>query len=344
MTGDEFKKTKHELDEIQKVGKIGFFNYIFEDDKEKWSKQLYELLEIEPDIEMSFEDLFDFIIPEDHHILKSEREQLFTKNKPVHSEFRIKNKNNQLKYFSTNIKLIKDEEGNPKEVFGIIQDITDRKKIEEELKQSLKEKNLLIKEIHHRVKNNLQIIYSLHGLQEIFIGENPTVIKILNESKNRILSMAMIHEMLYQSKDLSSINFSDYIKNLTAQITESYVSENVDIKLETEPISLNIETAIPLGLIMNELISNSFKYAFPNNQKGEIRISLTPENGEYKLIISDNGIGLPPDMDFKNTESSLGLTLVKLLIKQLEGHIELNKNQGTKYTIKFKELKYKERI
>lgn len=344
MTGNEFTRTKHELEAIQRVGKIGFFNYNFIDSRETWSAELYRLLEIEPDMEMSFDDLFEYVIPEDHHILISESEKLLTKNKPVSSEFRIKTNKGQLKYVSTNIELLKDEKGNPKEIFGIIQDITKRKKIEENLKQSLKDKEILISEIHHRVKNNLQIIVSLLGLQESYIKNDAIAFNVLKESQNRVISMAMIHEMLYQSPNLSQIDFSDYIKNLISHINYSYGSKNINIKLKTEPIDLNIETAIPLGLIINELVSNSLKYAFPNNQKGKITISLSPENKEYTLIINDNGIGLPQNMDFKNTESSLGLQLVNLLVAQLEGNIELNKNKGTKYTIKFKEIPCKKRI
>ena len=235
-----------------------------------------------------------------------------------------------------------DEKGHSKYLLGISEDITERKFAEKELKKSLNEKEVLLKEIHHRVKNNLQIISSLLNLQEDYVKKDPTAINVLHESQNRVLSMAMIHEMLYLSKDLSQINFSDYINNLISNLLYSYSAEKtITPLLKIEEIHLNIETSIPCGLIINELVTNSLKYAFPN-KTGELTISLNSYNDEYKLIISDNGVGFQED--YKNLNTSLGLKLVNSLIQQLDGSINLDKTQGTKYTIKFKELKYKERI
>ena len=227
----------------------------------------------------------------------------------------------------------------------ILEDITDRKKAEEKLEKSLEEKNLLLKEIHHRVKNNLQIISSLLELQQEYVKDDLTAVNVLKESQNRVLSMAMLHEMLYQSKDLSHINFSDYIKNLISNLLYSYSTKN-NIKpiISVENIFLNIETSVPCGLIISELVSNSLKYAYPNNKTGELSISLKSLNKEFELIISDNGIGFPEELDFRNIESSLGLKLVNSLVNQLDGSIELDRSQGTEFTIKFKELKYKTRI
>ncbi|MCE5213416.1 MAG: histidine kinase, partial [Methanobacterium sp.] len=212
------------------------------------------------------------------------------------------------------------------------------------LKESLTEKETLIKEIHHRVKNNLQIISSLLDLQEDYVKEDPSAVSVLEESKNRVISMAMIHEMIYQSEDLSHINFADYIRNLTSNLFQSYgAGFNITSELNVERICLNIETSIPLGLLITELVSNSLKYAFPEAKEGNITIELHQKNNIYELIIGDNGVGIPEEIDF-NTESTLGLRLVPSLVHQLDGTIQLDRNQGTKYTIKFKELKYKERI
>lgn len=230
-------------------------------------------------------------------------------------------------------------------VSSIVTDITERKKAEEQLKKSLKEKDLLIKEIHHRVKNNLQIISSLLELQETYVKEDNTAVNVLHESQNRVLSMAMIHEMLYQSKDLNHINFSDYIRNLVSNLLTSYtVKTNITPLINVDKTFLNIETSIPLGLIISELISNSLKYAFPDDKTGELSISLKSDNKEYKLIISDNGIGFPEDIDIRNVESTLGLRLVNSLVKQIDGTIKLDRSQGTKYTIKFKEQEYEKRV
>ncbi len=230
---------------------------------------------------------------------------------------------------------------------GIIifsEDITESKLSEKDLKKSLEEKEILLKEIHHRVKNNLQIISSLLTLQTNYVDTNETK-NVLYESQNRIKSMAMVHEMLYQSADLVTINFSNYIKSLVNDLFCSYgAKNNIKLVMDVEPVLLNIETAIPCGLIISELVSNSLKYAFPNNMQGKILVALQSYDEEFELTISDDGIGLPETIDFKNVESSLGLQLVNLLVKQVEGSIKLDKAEGTKFKIKFKELEYENRI
>lgn len=221
-------------------------------------------------------------------------------------------------------------------------DITERKIAANKIKSTLKEKETLLKEIHHRVKNNLQIISSLLDLQENYVKEDPIAVNILKESQNRVLSMALIHEMLYQSEDLNQINISYYIRSLVSNLIESYGNQSIKINLVLEDNKLNIETAIPLGLLISELFTNSLKYAFPR-KKGTIKIELQPKNKKYELMISDNGIGLPKNIDL-NTESTLGLRLVKSLINQLDGSIGLDRTNGTRYTITFKELKYNKRF
>ena len=224
-------------------------------------------------------------------------------------------------------------------------DINERKKAENKIKASLNEKEVLLKEIHHRVKNNLQIISSLLDLQANYVDDKEAI-NVLQESQNRVKSMAMIHEMLYQSPDLASINISNYIQNLVQDLFYSYGAKNNVIPIiDVEQTFLNIETAIPCGLIMSELVSNSLKYAFPNNETiGEIFVSVHSYDKEFELIISDNGIGLPEDLDFKDMQTSLGLRLVNMLVKQLEGSIELERTHGTKFKIKFRELNYKKRF
>ena len=222
-------------------------------------------------------------------------------------------------------------------------DITERKETEKHLKTSLGEKELFLKEIHHRVKNNLQIISSLLDLQVKYVDHKEAV-NVLHGSKNRVKTMAMIHEMLYQADDLASINFSNYIKNLVQDLFYFHGRKN-NIKpiIDAEQVFLNIETAIPCGLIINELVSNSLKYAFPDGKSGEVFISLHRHCDWFELIISDNGIGLPSYINFENTQT-LGLQLVNMLINQLEGLIELEREKGTMFCLKFKELNYKKRF
>lgn len=241
-------------------------------------------------------------------------------------------------------RLVRDDKDIPKYLEGFIVDITERKKAENYMKNSLKEKELLLKEIHHRVKNNLQIITSMLDLQKYFVDQEETI-NILTESQNRVKSMATIHEMLYQSTDLININFSDYIYNLVSELCYTY-SLKYKIKpiIDVGEIFLNIETAIPCGLIINELVSNSLKYAFPDHREGVIKIELKEEDGELTLKVSDNGIGFPEDLDYKDVKTSLGLKLVNMLIDQIDGTIDLDRSKGTEFIIKFRELEYKKRF
>lgn len=213
-------------------------------------------------------------------------------------------------------------------------DITERKKSEKIIEDSLKEKDVLLREIHHRVKNNMQIISSLLNLQSSYFQDSEAV-NVFKESQNRIRSMALIHEKLYQTGNLVGVKLGDYVQDLASHLMSSYSLDSNKIKLITDidNVSLGIDTAISLGLIVNELLSNAFKYAFPNDASGEIKLSYKPsDENNSTLIISDNGIGFPQNIDFKQTES-LGLQLVNTLVEQLEGNIELSRNGGTEFKI-----------
>ena len=196
------------------------------------------------------------------------------------------------------------------------------------IKESLEEKKVLLREIHHRVKNNMQIISSLLNLQSQHVDELETL-NVLNESQGRVKSMAMIHENLYQSPSLTRIDFQDYIKKLTSNIFYTYGIQNHEIEMiiNVEDVKLNIDTAIPCGLIINELVTNSLKYAFPQsyeNSMGTINIELTEVEDHFKLIISDNGVGMPQDINPDNTET-LGLLLVTSLVNQIDGNLKIDK-------------------
>ncbi len=211
----------------------------------------------------------------------------------------------------------------------------ERKHTEEVLKSSLNEKNILLKETHHRVKNNMQIISSLLNLQMRYLDKDDAA-DVLKESQNRVKSMAIIHEKLYQSHDLNSIKIADYVNSLvrdlfySLNITEGHIKLLIDV----EDINLSIETAIPCGLIINELVSNSLKYAFPNNKNGKVLISIKSNDDGYELIISDDGVGFPEELDYKNT-NSLGLQLVNSLTEQIDGKIDMDQSNGTKFIINF---------
>jgi PAS domain S-box-containing protein len=225
------------------------------------------------------------------------------------------------------------------EVIGAItthEDITARKQAEEQIKASLKEKEVLLKEIHHRVKNNLQVIASLLNLQSHHIKDKDSR-EMFQESQNRVRSMALIHENLYTSEDLAHIDIASYIQDLTASLFSAYTVNNA-IKVNTDitDIFLTITTAIPCGLIINELVTNALKHAFPKEQDGTITISMTPSTNDHLILtVSDTGIGFPERIDFRNT-TTLGMQLVISLVEQLDGTITMDRRKGTTFTITFR--------
>jgi len=221
------------------------------------------------------------------------------------------------------------------------EDITERQRVENQIKASLKEKEVLLREIHHRVKNNLQIISSLLNLESRYIKDEQTL-HVFKEIQNRIRSMALIHEKLYQSKELARIDFAGYIRSLVADSFRSYKANShlITLKTNIDDVLLGIDTAISCGLIISELASNSLKYASPAGRQGTIHVDFhLGEEGKFTLIVGDNGVGFPKDLDFRNTES-LGLRLTLTLVDQLEGTIELDRSGGTEFKVTFTQKKY----
>jgi two-component sensor histidine kinase/predicted transcriptional regulator len=220
-------------------------------------------------------------------------------------------------------------------------ELAERERAQTQLKSSLREKEALLKEIHHRVKNNLQIISSVLRLQSDFVRDSQ-VMALFNDSQNRIRSMALIHEKLYQSRDLLHIGMDEYIRDLTSNLLASYAArqQQITLAIQASSIWLNIDTAIPCGLIINELVSNALKHAFPKASCSDrkVWVEMTQTHAHrFTLTVGDNGIGLPSGMDFRNTES-LGLELVCIFTEQLEGTIELTAQTGTQFTIAFQAI------
>lgn len=232
-----------------------------------------------------------------------------------------------------------DTEGRVTEISLVSHDISEKKKTETEIVESLKEKEVLLKEIHHRVKNNLQVISSILNLQSSFINDKQTL-DILEESRNRIRTMAIIHENLYQTTNFSSISFTSYLENLCHNLVASYhlYSGKVKLRMEMEKIDLVLDQAIPCGLLVNELITNALKYAFPGGMEGEIYVRLENKQERLRLIIEDNGVGVPGDIDILDSDS-LGLQLVSTLVEQLEGEIQVENSGGIKYLVTFDRVK-----
>ena len=274
--------------------------------------------------------LFDFVHPDSVALVK-ERQDLLEKgvDLPFVEE----------KYIRLDGKIIDTEASTvgfsfygKSALLTLARDITDRKQAEEQIKASLKEKEVLLKEIHHRVKNNLQIVSSLLYLQSRKTSDDQ-VLSVLRESQTRVRSMALIHEKLYQCDDLANINLADYIRSLTSYLLNSYgvATHMVKLSVNVESAPLGLDRAIPCGLIINELVSNALKYAFPQGRRGEILVGLLRDGvGKLILTVKDNGVGLPEDMDIDDTPS-LGLQLVNTLVRQLDGTIEVDRRGGTEF-------------
>jgi len=251
-------------------------------------------------------------------------------------EVQLQRKDGSTLWVSLSAKAVVDEAGKVIHYDGIMEDITERKRAEEEIRAALAEKEVLLKEIHHRVKNNLQVISSLLSLQSGYIKDKDAL-KIFTESQNRVRSMALIHEKLYQSKDIARIDFGEYVRDLASYLLSSYRADPdaVSVKINIEEVSLDINTAIPLALIINELVANSLEHAFPDGRRGEIVVNLVQEDTDkFKLAVADNGVGFPEGLDFQNTKS-LGLQLVTMLADQLSADVEIDRSAGTTFNIRF---------
>jgi PAS domain S-box-containing protein len=218
---------------------------------------------------------------------------------------------------------------------GMLEDITERRAADEQIRKSLAEKETLLKEVHHRVKNNLQVICSLLNLQAGQIRDTRDL-EMFMESQDRVRSMAMVHERLYQSPDLAEIDFGEYARNLATHLVRAYGRSTTPVALSVEArgMSLGVDDAVACGLIINELVSNSLKHAFREGQGGKIWVTLFPSAGENLLTAGDDGVGLPPSVSLDNADT-LGLQLVSTLTEQLDGRIEVRRGPGTEFKIRF---------
>jgi two-component sensor histidine kinase len=220
-----------------------------------------------------------------------------------------------------------------------LQDITQHRQTEARLVAALREKDVILREVSHRIKNNLQIVSSLLGLQADAVEEQPTR-ELFEESQRRIQAMALLHQKLYGAEDFRSIDAEAYVRSLMEDLARMYDPEGrIALDIEADG-SINTDTAIACGLIVTELVSNAFKYAFPESQPGRIRVALRPESeNQWLLEVQDNGIGLPSDIGMAHV-TSIGLSLVRDLAGQLEGNVLINRNQGTTFTMQFPSVRH----
>ncbi|MCK9150425.1 histidine kinase dimerization/phosphoacceptor domain -containing protein [Methanobacterium alcaliphilum] len=338
--------TKNRLQIGMDMAKMVYWEYDTEKDLFTFDDQFYALYGTSAEEEggnlLSANEYIErFVDPSAYELMELELKKTFEVNDPDFiSTVRhwIIRGGGERRFIIVRFRIMFDRNGQKIGTMGVNQDITEQKVAEDALAKSLDEKNILLKEIHHRVKNNLMIMSSLLNLQSRQIKDQDAR-EVFKESQNRAKSMALIHERLYLSTDLKKIDFGEYIRSLATDLYHSMVSDPNQIKLQidVEDLKIDINTVVPMGLIVNELVTNSIKYAFPDNKKGYINIGLYKQNEKIILRVIDNGVGFPEDLDYKNT-NSLGLQLVNNLIIQINGELELDKkNQGTVFTIIFEE-------
>lgn len=277
-----------------------------------------------------------FLQPEDAEKIISLKQMVLTSGSGVREEVFI-NTNGQKRYFDLTVEPHHDRNGEVNGIGCVALDITWRKQSEEDLRAAYEREIILMKEIHHRVKNNLQIVSGLLYLQARQV-QDPKMRQIIHSSRDRIQSMALLHEKLYQSKNLENIDFIAYIQSLTRNLQSSYASKSaaISLNINAKPINVDIDTAMYCGLIINELVSNSFKYAFPEGHSGEIIIEFSKDiDNRYNLIVRDNGVGMTEAIDLKKAKN-LGLQLVySLVTEQLKGQVSLENFHGAFFKISF---------
>ncbi len=302
---------------------------------ERWAEILgYTLSELSPVSIKTWETL---IHKEDLVKSNDKLKKYLSGETPVYEcEARMLHKDGHLVWVLDRGKVVEwDEEWRPVRMTGTHLDITGQKKQEEEIAASLREKETLLTEIHHRVKNNMQVISSLLHLQRKQISDLKTR-EMFQDSENRIFSIALVHETLYHSKNLSLVDVNDYLHMMGDYLFSSLGIKpgRLELDIKAEGIFISIDKAIPISLITNELLTNSLKHAFPDERKGRIQICITQENGKYRYIFHDDGIGFPAHVDFSNTEY-LGMQLVDGLVSQILGSLTRTRENGTKYEIVF---------
>lgn len=330
------KKSEQRLRKVQQIAKLGNWEVDYVNKEIDWSEELNNVLFGETKIKFDgkYQSFLNLIHPEDRD--EFDRKYRYCKDNNLFFEFafRLIPNTDQVKYFHAQCEHIYNDNGEIMRSVGILQDITRNVMSKIKIRQSLNEKKVLLAEIHHRVKNNMAIISSLLQLG-LTDHENEKTKNLILGSVLRIKTMTLIHDKLYSYSDFAKISISTFVFELISIIESHFESKkNINLKTNTDEAKLNINQAIPLALILNELVTNAYKHAFPQTEWGEIEINIFVESNELFLNVNDNGVGFPPDFDAEKSQS-LGLTMVNLLTEQLGGVLVVEQKEGTRFSLQF---------
>lgn len=336
----QLRASQARLLQAQQTARLGSWELDRVKNELSWSDETFRIFEIDKArFGASQEAFLAAIHPDDRDAVDRAYSASLASRRPYETVYRLRMADGRLKVVEERCETEFDAEGRPLRSLGTVQDITDRWLVEERLRVALGEKEVLLKEIYHRVKNNLQVVASLMSLQGRHVND-AGVRAVLRDSVSRVKAMALVHEQLYRSSDLSNIDLRDYMGQLAASLQETHggAGRRVPLTVSVEPVWVDIETAVPLGLIVNELVSNAYKHAFPDGRAGAVALAVaSDDDGPLVLSVSDDGIGLPPALDLERS-TSLGLQLVRSLVDQLGGTWAWDSPgaAGTRFTLHFR--------
>ena len=339
VTEEALRRSELLLSRAQRIARLGHWEWDVGAQKLTLSDEIYRIFGVPVDSDLTLERILTMVQAEDGQRNRKIMESLIAGEENGELEFRAVTPDGRVKYICQYAEVIRNDYGAVEVIMGTMQDVTSLKRTQEQLEQMLIEKEVLLKELHHRVKNNLQVICSMISLQENYIvDENARW--LIKDVGSRIHSMAIIHERLYQNEMFSMINFSEHLSLLLSDLRTMYKHPGQEISLinNTEDIDLDVNYAIPCSQIVTELVTNSLRHAFPDMKRGEVYIGLK-NNGDrrYLLTVKDNGVGFPAGFEFPGKDS-LGLTMVTVMVKQIKGDLKIIRQNGLEYIISFNTL------
>ncbi len=330
-----FDRLRTWIDQAEKLADLGAWEHDIKDDELFWSDETYRILGFDPkEVEPSYEILMKRIHPDDRERVNQAFSESLENRAPYNLTYRLELPDGKLKYVEAQARHFYSEAGDPVLTIGTNQNVTKRELEKQKIEESLEEKQVLLGEIHHRLKNNLAVVAGMLQLQWLQ-EDDPDVVKSLQESTNRIKAVAGIHQQLYQSGNFANVALGENIKNLASDLISTMeTNTKIELKSECDTVYLDMAQTLPCTLIANEVVTNAVKHAFEGREKGRITIRLDKDNSTIRLRINDNGVGLPAD--FEDRKGSLGMNLINTLTNQLEGNYKFESSEeGTTFTLEF---------